>query len=470
MAGAGAGTGEGGDVRSVIVVGAGVFGLTTALSLSYRPAFKNCTITVVDRRPFPAADGASIDSSRIIRADYSDPVYAALAADALAIWRLPERHPDDSTAGHTSRGDDDGGGNGRSGGSGSVYEGVGAGGRYNESGLVLVSDGSVSYVSQSYENVKSQFEEGDVEMLADKEGIRAAMGTGGAVGCSGYINRRSGWADARAAMMWVRERCIGRNIHFLHDTVRSLSIRNDTNTVTGVVMNGGEVVDADLTILAAGAWTPSLVPLGGRAVCTAQVMAYVPVTAAEEAALVGMPVTLNLSTGLFVFPPRGGELKIARHAYGYVNHTHDTDASGEVEGESKVGKVSRVVTGVGIPERDEGVLSAGLAEMVPELAGRKFSKTRLCWYTDTPTGDFIVGYHPTLSNLFLATGGSGHAFKFLPVLGEKIADGVMGYLEPSLAERWAVRGCVDGMVVTRDGSRAGEVGVELGSVMPLDYN
>jgi hypothetical protein len=38
----------------------------------------------------------------------------------------------------------------------------------------------------------------------------------------------------------------------------------------------------------------------------------------------------------------------------------------------------------------------------------------------SPTGDFLVDYHPKFQNLFVATGGSGHAFKFLPVLGQEI--------------------------------------------------
>jgi len=38
----------------------------------------------------------------------------------------------------------------------------------------------------------------------------------------------------------------------------------------------------------------------------------------------------------------------------------------------------------------------------------------------SPTGDFLVDYHPKFQNLFIATGGSGHAFKFLPVLGDEI--------------------------------------------------
>lgn len=31
-------------------------------------------------------------------------------------------------------------------------------------------------------------------------------------------------------------------------------------------------------------------------------------------------------------------------------------------------------------------------------------------YTDRPSGDFLFDYHPSFPSLFLATGGSGHAF------------------------------------------------------------
>lgn len=61
-----------------------------------------------------------------------------------------------------------------------------------------------------------------------------------------------------------------------------------------------------------------------------------------------------------------------------------------------------------------------LSEIIPSLATRPFNKTRLCWYTDTPTGDFIITYHPSHPNLFLATGGSGHGYKFLPVIGDEV--------------------------------------------------
>lgn len=43
----------------------------------------------------------------------------------------------------------------------------------------------------------------------------------------------------------------------------------------------------------------------------------------------------------------------------------------------------------------------------------------MCWYIDSLDNSFIIDYVPGYSKtLFVASGGSGHGFKFLPVLGE----------------------------------------------------
>jgi glycine/D-amino acid oxidase-like deaminating enzyme len=47
---------------------------------------------------------------------------------------------------------------------------------------------------------------------------------------------------------------------------------------------------------------------------------------------------------------------------------------------------------------------------------------RLCVYGDTRDEHFLIARHPTRANVAVATGGSGHAFKFAPVLGDLIAD------------------------------------------------
>src|SRR5689334_22504431 len=82
---------------SILIIGSGVFGLSTALALASRDVFAQSSITVIDRSDpsqpgaFPSPDAASVDTSRIIRADYADPAYAALGDEAQVQWRKQER-------------------------------------------------------------------------------------------------------------------------------------------------------------------------------------------------------------------------------------------------------------------------------------------------------------------------------------------------------------------------------------------
>ena len=47
---------------------------------------------------------------------------------------------------------------------------------------------------------------------------------------------------------------------------------------------------------------------------------------------------------------------------------------------------------------------------------------QVCMYTLTPDRHFAIGIHPTLPNVVVACGFSGHGFKFASVVGEILAD------------------------------------------------
>lgn len=47
---------------------------------------------------------------------------------------------------------------------------------------------------------------------------------------------------------------------------------------------------------------------------------------------------------------------------------------------------------------------------------------RVCMYTCTPDGDFIIDRHPTSPRLVIGAGFSGHGFKFASAVGEVLAD------------------------------------------------
>lgn len=55
----------------------------------------------------------------------------------------------------------------------------------------------------------------------------------------------------------------------------------------------------------------------------------------------------------------------------------------------------------------------------------------------TPTHDFLITPHPHCQNLFIATGGSFHGWKFLPVIGEYVTAMMYGILPSEYANRWA---------------------------------
>lgn len=70
---------------TILIIGAGVFGASTAYHLSRRYN-DSSRITVVDRSMSPPAVAASTDINKIIRADYSSPLYCDLAYEAIRAW------------------------------------------------------------------------------------------------------------------------------------------------------------------------------------------------------------------------------------------------------------------------------------------------------------------------------------------------------------------------------------------------
>jgi sarcosine oxidase/L-pipecolate oxidase len=60
-----------------------------------------------------------------------------------------------------------------------------------------------------------------------------------------------------------------------------------------------------------------------------------------------------------------------------------------------------------------------------------------CRDTITPNQDFVVCPHPHCRNLFIATGGSFHAWKFLPIIGKYVVQMLDGSLDPDISSKWA---------------------------------
>ncbi|MGX7677379.1 N-methyl-L-tryptophan oxidase [Jatrophihabitans sp. DSM 45814] len=110
------------------------------------------------------------------------------------------------------------------------------------------------------------------------------------------------------------------------------------------------------------------------------------------------------STEIYGFPHQPAEhgVKVALYRDGVVT---DPD------------RLDRAVT-----DQDALRLAPVLAKSIPQLKGRRLTGLA-CMYAGVADDDFVLGMHPgSAGKVVLAVGFSGHGFKFLPVVGEIVAD------------------------------------------------
>jgi sarcosine oxidase len=208
------------------------------------------------------------------------------------------------------------------------------------------------------------------------------------------------------------ERAIRTHVRLARDAGAEL---REGERVTSIEPRGGGgvrivtvsgAIEAGSVIVAAGAWTKTLLPdLPIRMRATRQVLAWVepadPAPFREERFPVWM---LESRFGIhYGFPYSDAEgLKVAKH-----HHEQEV-----VDPET----YDRTV----LP-KDETVIRSALAEYMPSanLAPRA-SKT--CLYTMTDDGDFLLDRMPGYPQIVVASPCSGHGFKFSPAIGEILAD------------------------------------------------
>ena len=81
-----------------------------------------------------------------------------------------------------------------------------------------------------------------------------------------------------------------------------------------------------------------------------------------------------------------------------------------------------------------------LEQHFPDLVGAPLNETRACHYESSVDANFIVDHHPDFDNVWLLGGGSAEAFKFGPVLGQYIARRVLQVEDdPDLAEGFRLK-------------------------------
>ena len=69
---------------------------------------------------------------------------------------------------------------------------------------------------------------------------------------------------------------------------------------------------------------------------------------------------------------------------------------------------------------------AYVARRLPMLRDMPVTETRVCQYENTSNGDFLIDRLPSLENVWVVGGGSGHGFKHGPAIGEYVAALISG--------------------------------------------
>jgi glycine/D-amino acid oxidase-like deaminating enzyme len=173
-------------------------------------------------------------------------------------------------------------------------------------------------------------------------------------------------------------------------------------------------------VLCSGAWTSLLVPsLAGCFTASGQPVFHLSPRepARFEAARFPTYGADIATTGWYGFPLHpSGVLKIANHGPGRVLPPDEARD---------------------VPAAEERALRDFLAVAFPELHAAPIVARRTCVYCDTRDGHFWIARDPSRDGLTVAAGGSGHAFKFAPLLGGWIADAAQGVPNPDLQRfRW----------------------------------
>ncbi|MDH3605501.1 MAG: FAD-dependent oxidoreductase [Acidimicrobiia bacterium] len=356
-------------MKSATVVGAGVFGVASAIAL----VDQGWEVTLVDPGPLPHPLAASTDISKIIRADYgTDSLYIDLMEEAFPHWQ----------AWNEAWGSD----------------------LYHQTGFLILSGAAMSPGSYEHASFTALESRGfPVEqVMASTVGERYPQWSLPA-GVEGYVNGRAGWAESGAVVARLLADAAGVGVRLVETKVTDLMTRR--SRVEGVVTEDGQRLLSDLTVVAAGAWTAGLVPDLDELIVTTghPIVHFLPGEPERFRPPHFLPWAADIAnTGWYGFPSSAtGVLKVANHGAGRIIGP-DEDRQ--------------------IAEDWEAHFRGFLTEWLPAVAEAPIVDTRLCLYTDTTDGDFLIDRHPRLKSLVVATGGSGHGFKFAPVIGELVTD------------------------------------------------
>jgi glycine/D-amino acid oxidase-like deaminating enzyme len=364
---------------TVIIVGAGINGVTSAIELKKR----GHKVILLDPGPLPHPLAASTDISKAVRAAYGpDEEYTALAERSIPLWRKWNHD-------------------------------LGAE-LYHETGVLFLRHQPMEPGDFEYESCKVLERRGHKFERIDSAKLRNRFPAFNAEQFQdGFFDPDAGYVESGRAVAALVERAKSLGVE-LHEGSKFTALDEDDDRVKGVVLEdrqrkarSARHVAGDAVVMATGAWTPFLLPFTKKFFRATghPVFHFKPrepeLFLPERFPFFGADIS---TTGYYGFPLNQGVVKIANHGLGR---------------EMPPDSPERIVT----PGEENG-LREFLRSTIPALADAPIVHTRICMYCDTHDGDFWIAPDPERPGLIIATGDCGHGFKFAPVLGEIIADAV----------------------------------------------
>jgi glycine/D-amino acid oxidase-like deaminating enzyme len=371
-------------MSKVVIVGAGVNGVTAAIELKQR----GHQVILIDPGPLPHPLAASTDISKAVRAAYgADDDYTELAERSIKLWR-----------------------------------------KWNEEfGIQLYHEVGVMFVRRR-EMEPGDFEYESFKMLQTRglkvERMNSAQGRFPAwnpeLFRDGILEVEAGYAESGRTVAALAQRAAAIGVE-LRSSSRFAHLNERDHRIDGIVLDDGERIASDRVVMTVGAWTPYLLPFTKKFFrASGQPVFHLKprqpeLFTHERFPVFGADIT---TTGYYGFPlNRDGIVKIANHGPGR-----------EMSPESS----QRIVTA-----KDEANLRNFLSWALPDLADAQIVYTRVCMYCETHDGNFWIAQDPEREGLVIAAGDCGHGFKFAPVLGAIIADAVEEKSNPILEKfRW----------------------------------
>lgn len=383
---------------SILILGGGCFGLTTALELRAR----GWKVILIDQGRIPHPDAASTDISKVVRMDYAvDEQHTAMGERSLNRWR----------AWNAKWGEE----------------------LYHEDGFLVMSrdelhPGGFEHDSHAFLRVRShQLRRTSAAMLRE---LHPAWNHGQYR--DGYLNPTGGWVESGRVIARLAAEARAAGIEIIEDAAQP-RLQYDGAQCTGIASSNGIHWKADRILVTAGAWTPTLLPQMQEVMwATAQTVFHFKPHDSRPFMAPQFPVWgADIGkTGWYGFPANAdGLVKVANHGPGRRVNANDPRT---------------------LPAGEDERYRSFLRETFPSLADAPVAATRVCLYCDTFDGAFWIDHDPDHPGLIVAAGDSGHAFKFTPVMGEVIAD-VVERKPNAWAARYRWR---EKITASSDGARA----------------